>query len=503
LHFKNLASIAWQASAMTQHARQFEPPAPAESAKARFLAHVSHEVRTPMNGVLGMAKLLADTPLTPEQRSYLEAILQSGSLLMGLIDELINYSAIEVGRFDIAMKPLDLRTLVDAVVELSAPKAHEKGLGIGVYVSPHVPEHIQTDPLRLQQILTNLVHNAVKFTSTGSVGVFCDVASNYVEIRVSDTGPGIAPDDQQRIFKEFERVGDTGAASGSGLGLAIALKLAEAMGGSIQHSNRADGGSDFVLSLPVAETAAPSMPSLEGQTVRLNGLEGPERDALIATLLSQGASVLKPHEGGLADVLITAPINTNTKAPNAKRSIVLITPAARGSLDALMAEGYAGYLVRPVRATTLERVINRAHIATTVGKIAIAPRLQASRALHVLVAEDNPINALLVTAALGRAGHRVTHVTDGAAALAAMADTKFSMVLMDLHMPGMDGPDAILALRRIEDETGVSRTPVIVLTADARAETASAMKAIGADSVLSKPVDPRALTMACEKVANS
>ena len=168
-----------------------------------------------------------------------------------------------------------------------------------------------------------------------------------------------------------------------------------------------------------------------------------------------------------------------------------------------MADGYAGYLVRPVRASTLERVINGAHIATNVTKIAIAPRLQSSRALHVLVAEDNPINALLVTAALGRAGHRVTHVTDGAAALAAMADTKFSMVLMDLHMPGMDGPDAILALRRIEDETGVNRTPVIVLTADARAETATAMKAIGADSVLSKPGDPHALTMACEKVANS
>lgn len=457
-----------------------------------------------MNGVLGMAKLLADTPLSLEQRSYLDAILQSGTLLMGLIDELISYSAIEAGRFEIVKKPVHVRMLIDAIVELSAPKAHEKGLGIGVFVSPNVPETIEADPIRLQQILTNLVHNAVKFTTMGSIGVFCSVDDNQVQITVSDTGPGIAVKDQQRIFHEFERVGDTGAAPGSGLGLAIALKLAEAMGGSINHENRMEGGSDFTLSLPSLRNQTVQETTLTGQTVRIDGLTGPEREAMAATLKSLGANVIGESQAGFVDLLLTVPAleNTATK-PVAKRSIVLITPAARGSLDRLMAQNYAGYLVRPVRAATLERVINGVEIKTAKTQIAIAPRLQTSRALHVLVAEDNQINALLVTAALGRAGHRVTHVTDGAAALAAMQESKFSMVLMDLHMPGMDGPEAILHVRRLEDETGSKRTPIIVLTADAREETAAAMTSIGADSVLSKPIDPIALTMACEKVANT
>ena len=238
--------------------------------------------------------------------------------------------------------------------------------------------------------------------------------------------------------------------------------------------------------------------------MRLQGLDGPEHDVMVATIQSQGATVLGRHDAGIADVLITGPTaHKPGTISNAKRSIVLITTAGRGSLDALMAEGYSGYLVRPVRAATLVRVLSGTHDVAAGPRIAIAPRLQTSRSLHVLIAEDNQINALLVTAALARAGHRVTHVTDGAAALAAMAETKFSLVLMDLHMPGMDGPEAIAALRQLEDETGVKRTPVIVLTADARAITAGAMLALGADSVLSKPVDPQALTIACEKVANS
>lgn len=423
---------------------------------------------------------------------------------MGLIDELINYSAIEAGRFDIVKKPVDLRTLLDAIVELSAPRAHEKGLGIGVFVSQDVPKTIEADPIRLQQILTNLVHNAVKFTESGSIGVFCSVGANKVQITVSDTGPGIEAKDQQRIFQEFERVGDTGAAPGSGLGLAIALKLAEAMGGSINHNNRLEGGSDFTLSLPSLQNQTVQKNTLAGQTVRVVGLQGPERDAMIATLQSLGAHVVSETDASMVDLSITVPISEKTAhKKNAKRTIVLITPAARGSLDTLMAQDYSGYLVRPVRAATLEKVVSGSEITAIKSKIAIAPRLQASRALHVLVAEDNQINALLVTAALGRAGHRVTHVTDGAAALAAMQENKFSMVLMDLHMPGMDGPEAILHVRRHEDETASKRTPIIVLTADARAETAAAMTSIGADSVLSKPIDPLALIMACEKIANT
>jgi PAS domain S-box-containing protein len=501
----------------------------ANRAKSRFLTMVSHEIRTPLNGILGMADLLGDTPLTAEQTTYLKAVKTSGETLLSLIEEVLDFSKIEAGRMELAARPFPLAAFVEAAIELLGPRAQAKGLEICCYVDERLPAQVVGDAARLRQVLFNLAGNAIKFTERGGVSIVVEPSAqpDAVTISVHDTGIGIASEDQARIFLEFEQAdgSSTRKFGGTGLGLTISKKIVESMGGSIAVDSAGGQGSTFRVIIPLARAGdadepALAVPDLTGNDILIIAPAAIEASLIARRLQRWGArtkivpddqvaAALLPEQLWSA-VLVDHALGTPASAALARlaatipRRLVLITPAMRNELAALRQAGFTGYLIKPVRAASLAARFSTddafdSGAATETPEAPSTPRLNSG--LSILVAEDNEINALLARALLVKLGHHPTIAASGAAVLeswvaARAAGTPYDRVLMDLHMPGMDGLEATRRIRTMEAENSAPRTPILALTANASAEDREACLAAGMDGFLVKPLDRERLAAA-------
>ncbi|HEV7327131.1 MAG TPA: response regulator [Bosea sp. (in: a-proteobacteria)] len=494
----------------------------ASAAKSRFLATVSHEFRTPLNGILGMADLLGDTKLDPEQGTYVKALRSSGEALLGLVDDILDFAKVEAGKLELAEAPFDPASLIEDVTELMAPRAQAKGIEISALLGPELPHRLVGDVERLRQILLNLVGNAVKFTQAGGVGIEAEIVADKFVVAIADTGPGIPAERLTTIFEEFEQGGMSGhrEQAGTGLGLAIARRLARAMGGEIEARNREAGGALFRLALPLrpaaAGTASPVAPDWQGRSI-LVASAAPFSAAHIAAYLERtGAQALRACDHALAlaalagDAKVSAVLvdhnlpggEVGALAAAARRAgvadiVIMLAPTERRSFGSPYAAGFTGFLVKPVRARSLQARLDPAERSPGAAAVMPAGDVSAHQhvaGLHVLVAEDNEINALLLTRTLERFGCSAIWARDGGEAIRLVEQAHsgkaqgFDLALLDVRMPVLDGLAVARRIRTAEKVSGSDRLPIVAVTANTAEEDRREALAAGMDDCLAKPL---------------
>ncbi|MEO1016774.1 MAG: response regulator [Pseudomonadota bacterium] len=500
-----------------------------------FIATMSHELREPMNGVLGMARLLRDTPLDDEQSEYLGSLLKAGEALLTLVNDLLDLSKVEAG--DVALAEVDFRLapFLERLRALLAPRAWQKGIAFRFEVAPDCPEEIRGDPARCRRILLNLLSNAVKFTDEGAVTLKVrpdteDNAGTTLHFEVEDTGIGMPPDAKGRIFQAFVQADHKieRLYGGSGLGLAIAQRLVELMGGTLDLDVDGPVGTRWDLAIPFKKAQSAG----EGSGVaRLAGrsllvVDGEERSRsmirdlaklwrMSARAAKSGREALNVLEeaadrGQAFDIVVMdrdledqpafalGDIIGKEERFARPAMVMLASSGYRGDANRAQEAGFGAYLPRPISADTLLETLQRVMAKNEEGAGFVTQHsLAEQRAAPkiVLVADDNAMNQRIAQIMLEKGGHEVIAVNNGEDAVRALAERDFDLILMDVQMPVMDGLEATRRIRALDEPTKAG-VPILAVTANAMEGDEAACIGVGMTGYLTKPIDSASLLAA-------
>lgn len=483
--------------------------------KSEFLANMSHEIRTPLNGVIGFCQLLSRSPLDSRQREWLEHVTKASDSLLALISDILDFSKLEAGKMELECVNLDMVTLVDEVLGLQAPQAHHKRLHLLGLVYDDVPQQLQGDPLRIKQVLSNLVNNAIKFTDHGDVvvRVLLDDSDGHrvtLRISVSDTGIGLAPSACERLFKAFSQASasDSRQYGGTGLGLMICRQLVEQMGGEIGVDSTQGQGSTFAFTLPLqAIRLVPRAPELDlsGYRIAFDESHPATRHALAhlletwnATLLSLDKSALDESDDSDSrppDLLI-AGLQHDDLNPDSLTSWQAYLDATHCPSILLINSGPLELpaLKLPHGGELLSRPVSRSALAASVARLLIPSAslpLPNTSVPRLLIVDDNASNRTLLEAMLNDIGLHTQLAASGEEALALAQSERFELVLMDIRLPGMDGIATTQALRALNERW--HQCPIVAVTAHAMEDERQRLLRNGLQEVLIKPVDAEAL----------